>query len=524
MSAAKKNPTGVLRAAIYCRISQSEDELGVERQRKDCLALVERNGWTVVKDGKSDTFTDNDISGAKDATERAAFGRLGAAIRAGHVDAVVATNQARIYRHTTKFLEFCDECKDFGVEVMALVSDADINPNGSLFVATIIAAKDAEYRRNIGELIRRKHLELAMDGRPKGGPRCFGYEKDGITIVPREAKAIRWAVKYLLDGGTIYGVRKKWMADGIESVTNKRNVDGGVYWSTQATRRILTRPRIAGLRQHQGTILEGVETAWKPIVDRADWEALCAMLNDPSRKSKPPSREYPLRGMLTCAVCESSLASLPDGKSGRSYGCRKDSGGCGHVWVKADPVEQHVIGILRLMAASSEIQSLLESENEVHAEELRTLLKEKEAEQAKLQRIDNDYGDEKIPASTHASQMARVQKRIDAIESRLAAIRGSSAVGRLGPDLKTAWPKMNMEERQAVMKMLVHTVQVGKAVKRGGNKFDPRRVTFGWRSGTLGKVMERIDLTSIEDFGKDYRAQGLLTMNGKAVGVVWNPT
>ena len=49
--------TPPLRAALYCRISEDPQNLqaGVERQKADCRAYAERQGWTVV-----DTFVDND--------------------------------------------------------------------------------------------------------------------------------------------------------------------------------------------------------------------------------------------------------------------------------------------------------------------------------------------------------------------------------------------------------------------------------------------------------------------------------
>jgi len=47
------------RAAIYTRISKdlALEGLGVARQLKDCRALAEKYGWTVVEE-----FEDNDIS------------------------------------------------------------------------------------------------------------------------------------------------------------------------------------------------------------------------------------------------------------------------------------------------------------------------------------------------------------------------------------------------------------------------------------------------------------------------------
>jgi site-specific DNA recombinase len=40
-----------IRAGIYCRISRDWEgkQLGVERQREDCLAIAKKRGWTVVE-------------------------------------------------------------------------------------------------------------------------------------------------------------------------------------------------------------------------------------------------------------------------------------------------------------------------------------------------------------------------------------------------------------------------------------------------------------------------------------------
>ena len=50
--------TNTPRAAIYLRISNDRtgEELGVTRQREDCLAVCKHKGWTPVE------YCDNDIS------------------------------------------------------------------------------------------------------------------------------------------------------------------------------------------------------------------------------------------------------------------------------------------------------------------------------------------------------------------------------------------------------------------------------------------------------------------------------
>src|SRR6478735_12439014 len=91
---------GQKRAAVYCRISDDRrgTEAGVDRQRKDCLALVEREGWELVVDSAGkDTFTDNDIS-AYSGRVRPAYQRLVEAVKAGAVDVVVSWHPDRLHR------------------------------------------------------------------------------------------------------------------------------------------------------------------------------------------------------------------------------------------------------------------------------------------------------------------------------------------------------------------------------------------------------------------------------------------
>ena len=57
-----------LRAALYCSISEDPRDLqaGVDRQKADCRAYAERQGWIVV-----DTFIDNDTPAFKGSTRSA---------------------------------------------------------------------------------------------------------------------------------------------------------------------------------------------------------------------------------------------------------------------------------------------------------------------------------------------------------------------------------------------------------------------------------------------------------------------
>jgi site-specific DNA recombinase len=503
------------RAAIYCRISEDQDDeqLGVERQRRDCLRLVESNGWTVVPDGSSDTFTDNDIPGDRDATERAGFGRLVAAMRAGKVDVLVAFKQARVYRHTVRFLLFCDEAKEAGVQRLVFVADTDVDLGGSMFVPTVIAAKDAEDRRLIGELVRRKKDELAEKGKPAGGGiRAFGYnwphrikgtggreryvEPDGeaepYSVYEPEARAIHWAYDHLLNGdGTIAGVQREWTDRGLSTIRGSVRADGAPAWNRKSIRTTLVSPRVAGLREHRGVVVG--PASWEGIVTKERWEAMCALLNDPLRANRPhtpANRRYPLRGLLLCGVCGRKMTGTIRNKargSARYYHCRKDAGGCinGGAWVKADNLEAWVIGLVVGVAESSDALDMIQAECGVLADELRALVARRDDMQGKLDRLEIKWAKETISEEPYLQSRKDFQKAISAAEDRITAIQASSALGQVEGNLLTAWGKLNPQEQRKIIVSLVAEIRVAPRATKGGNRFDPRRARIVWRSSAL---------------------------------------
>ena len=69
-------------------------------------------------------------------------------------------------------------------------------------------------------------------------------------------------------------------ARGVPTVT-------GARWSTRTIRDILLRRRNVGLVVHRGEVLEGLSAPWEPILSRDVWDAVRALLTDPSRRTSP---------------------------------------------------------------------------------------------------------------------------------------------------------------------------------------------------------------------------------------------
>jgi DNA invertase Pin-like site-specific DNA recombinase len=157
-----------VRAAVYCRISQDRngEGLGVERQREDCEALAERNGWEL-----GDVYTDNDLS-AYTGKRRPEYARLCADIEAGTVDVVLAWDPDRLHRSPSELETFIDLIESSGARVATVNSgEVDLSSASGRMTARVVGAVARHESEHKSERLRRKHVELAENGKVSGGGR-----------------------------------------------------------------------------------------------------------------------------------------------------------------------------------------------------------------------------------------------------------------------------------------------------------------------------------------------------------------
>jgi DNA invertase Pin-like site-specific DNA recombinase len=162
--ATRPNQTSPMhRAGIYTRISWDPDgnRAGVERQRVDCEFLCVDRGWDIAQH-----FEDNDRS-AYSGKRRPAYERLLAAVEERRLDAIVTWHNDRLHRSPRELEAFIDLVEQSGVRV-AVVSggDYDLTTPEGRFTARIVGAVARKESEDRSRRVRRKHLELAEQGRP----------------------------------------------------------------------------------------------------------------------------------------------------------------------------------------------------------------------------------------------------------------------------------------------------------------------------------------------------------------------
>jgi site-specific DNA recombinase len=317
-------------AAIYVRISRDPEgqALGVGRQERDCRKLARDRGWTVA-----DIYSDNDLA-ASGKTPRPAWKRMLRDIEAGHVDAVIAVHVSRFYRNLRDLGDLIDLADQGQVEIATCrTGDVDLSTARGRTIARINVAIDQDQWETTSELVQRKMLDLASQGKRWGGRRCFGYTR-AMKLERREANCIRRGADMILGGSSVAAVVRDWNARETFTPTGRR-------WSVTRVRTILASALIAGLREHKSGVYPGT---WPGIVTPEEHEALRALLTRKGNgNGRQVARRHPLTGTLVCAECGTPLSgrTQPDGR--RNYGCPSGQGGCGGVAVGANAAEDYVL-------------------------------------------------------------------------------------------------------------------------------------------------------------------------------------
>ncbi|GAB3624333.1 recombinase family protein [Mariniluteicoccus endophyticus] len=311
--------------AIYCRISKApkgpkvtDDDASdsVERQRAACLKRAKVEKWAVIE-----TYVDDDISAStKSKKPRPAYARMLADAEAGKFGRILAYSNSRLTRRPLELEALIGLHDRTGVIVSTVVSgDDNLSTADGRMVARIKASVDAAEAERISERVKAQQAQMRAAGRYQTR-RAFGWEKapKGEADPPHQAEfeLLQQAIKDATNRVSLTSIVRAWNDAGVTTVT-------GVPWTIPKLRKVLMRPRNAGLVEHQGQIIPDVTGVWEPVCTREEWEALCGVLSDARRTTNTgPTPTTLLSGIARCGVCGSSLHRSGGKKAeGPTYRC-----------------------------------------------------------------------------------------------------------------------------------------------------------------------------------------------------------
>lgn len=463
------------RAAIYVRISRDREGggLGVARQEQDCRELAERHGLTVAQ-----VYSDNDLS-AYSGKPRPAYRRILDDIAAARIDAVLAWHTDRLHRSPTELEEYISACEPRGVPTFTVkAGPLDLStPSGRMVARQLGAVARYEVEHQV-ERQQRAKLQAAADGRWGGGRRPYGYEPDGVTPRPDEARAVAEATDAILSGASLRGHAAAMNARGLLTST-------GRPWTPNELRKVLLRARNAGLREHRGEVVG--PAAWPPLVDEDRWRALVSALTHPGRRTQWSSaRRWLLSGLALCGVCGTPVRATlvaTGSRSVPSYTCKASR--C--VSRNAAELDAFVGAVVVERLSRTDVVDLLSAAGRPDAGALQL---DAGALRERLDGLAAAYADGAIDVRQLREGSERLRARLAEVEDQLAtAGRGDALAGLLGAaDVAASWEGLDLHRRRAVvdtlMAVTIHRTKKGRPQgwTPGSSYFDPSTVEIAWKS------------------------------------------
>jgi DNA invertase Pin-like site-specific DNA recombinase len=464
------------RAVIYCRISQDREGagLGIERQEADCRALADQLGWTVVA-----VHADNDLS-AYTGKPRPGYQQLLADLRAGAADAVICWHTDRLHRRPVELEEYIAVCEPRGVPTMTVkAGPVDLaTPSGRMVARQLGAVARYEVEHMV-ERQQRARLQAASDGRWPGGRRPYGYQPDGVTVDQAEADVVQWAASQVLAGVSLTAICADLNRRGLQTST-------GRAWQPTELRRMLVRPRNAGLMVHRGQVIG--PAGWPAILDEGTWRGIVAVLSDPARRTNPGGgRRWLLSGLAVCGVCGGPVFATSSGRRRHKpvYTCR----GSRHVVRDAAEVDQFVEAVILERLSRPDARELLVPDRQ--AADTAALHLRDAALAERLVELGRLYGDGTIDAPQLQAATASIRTQREQITAELAAAsRGSVLAGVVdAPDPAKVWVVLDLSRRRAIIDTLASvTILPARKGRRPGwrageSYFDPATVRIEPKRG-----------------------------------------
>jgi DNA invertase Pin-like site-specific DNA recombinase len=485
---------GQTRAVIYVRISQDRTGagLGVDRQREDCEALAERNGWNIVE-----TYVDNDVSAYKKGKRRPGYRRMLADLDEGLATAVIVWHTDRLHRSPLELEEYINLCEQRGVTTHTVqAGDLDLATSSGRFLARMLGNVARHESEHKAERVARARRQKAFNGEWMGGIRPFGWgaptgemhtkidrktgeetdepELDMLKAVPEEAEALRYWTDEILSGASIRSL-VKWCADkGI--LTTRGNAI-----SHTDMRDMLLRPRNAGIAVYRGE--EVGRGQWEPIVDETKYRAVAAILKDPARTTTPGAQPKWLGSILyRCGRgdCDKFVyVTQSGGRRFPSYRCQTGHGG----GRRAETVDQYVEDVIvERLSRPDAHDLLLPGPDDVDVSGLQA---EAERIRQRMKDLGGLFGAGQIDMTAFTEGTDTARGQLEGVTQQLArAATRDPLVDLVGkPDVRKAWKALPLDRKRNVLRALVEVTL--KTPRPGrmpdGGYFDYDAVVFDWR-------------------------------------------
>jgi DNA invertase Pin-like site-specific DNA recombinase len=467
------------KVGVYLRLSEvkpGEEAVSLETQEQDAREFAKRKGWKVAE-----VYRDAGRSAWADDRDRPAFRRMLDDLDAGKIAGVVAWKQDRLGRRVVEVAALLDRCRQLGAIVACVVDGLDTSTASGRMAAQVVAAAAELESANTSIRTARAMQARAERGQAHGGPRPYGYRRNGTLVVdPEEARVIRDAASRVLAGEPVGSILRDLHGRDVPTSTGGR-------WSRRSLVNTLTSSRIAGLREHDGRTVPG---DWEAIVTHLEHEELRAVLAPSKVRRAAPQTYYLSGGLLVCGRCGARMKGRAwdsrDGRPGRraQYACggAMEHNGCGGIAVNAASIEDFVGSIVIARLSSRAFRRRLQTAGRSPA--TRDLYRRA----AHLDSVADDlaaaFGAGEMDRRAYKVATERNDAERKAVQAEIRAATASrSTVLESAPSTEAAliawWEAAGTAQRHALTAAVIDGIRVGPAIR--GKRFDPDRLDISFR-------------------------------------------
>lgn len=439
-------------------------------KRKSASAWKKKTVTVIGEDGKPRKRRRNILPG---------FERMLSLIDDGSHNALLAENLDRVTRDNLNGERLLETFEDRGAYADSLTGMLKLTAGGTfqerkafrdhLNHASASSAETA-WRVKLGR------ARSANAGRYHGGPRPFGWESDGVTLIGEEADVIRQAAHDVLHGASLRGIARDLNARGVSTAT-------GVPWSPEIVRDILLRQRNAGRSVYKGEV-RNERAAWGVIVEPGTHDAVVAKLTDPARATQSGRAPRWLGSGIYrhgSDDCDGTVEITIGGRAPR-YRCRA----CSKLSRKQADVDGLVVATVLEYVRRE--RRLWQAQSDAEAIDLAALATERQKILTRLEALTlpDDEEDDPQAAMLYAQLLRRESKKASKRLSEIAALelkaRGTNPhLAKLAdcPSLDDAfevWQSLTLEQQRMI---IAETVTVDLLPIPAGKRmrtFDPASV------------------------------------------------
>lgn len=471
------------RTGVLVRISDADpdDEAGVERQERDCRELAARLGWSVTE-----VFVENDTSAYKrrkvalpDGSSalrvvRPEFRRLLGDLASGALDALIAYDLDRVVRDPRDLEDLIDVVEQNGIPTRAVTGSLDLSNDAGITMARVMVAVANKSSRDTARRVRRKHEELAEQGKYHGGGlRCYGYADDRHTVIEAEAKVVREIARRILDGHSSRAIAQDLTKRGVPTKLGSKRADGELKgWSNRSVHSVVTNGRVAGLRTFRGEIVG--KATWPAILDRDTWDRVRLTLEERANGSTNRLIRW-LTGVLLCGQCGDTLCGW-GGPHGPRYWCATERriGGCGKTAIQAaqveDTAERLIVAYLKRPDVVADLAEATSAKSVAAARD------EAKADQEQLKELASMWAKKMITMPEYLAARKEIEQRLSRWQGVLRqAVPGTLRAVLNADSIETGWGKLDPAGRRDVARVVFpHGIEIVPPTIRFA--FDPKRL------------------------------------------------